>query len=152
MRFPQYSKARDKTQERHEKRPRKSGAFFLFRVFDGGRLAQDVHLDLAGIFHLFLDLFGKLARQNDHLVLADLVGLDHHAHLAAGLNGIGLVDAGIAAGDLLKLLEALDVVLQILAAGAGTGGRDRIRRLHEAGNDGLRLHVVVVRLQGARPR
>ena len=51
--------------------------------------------------------FGKLARQNDHLVLADLVGLDHHADLAAGLNGIGLVDAGIAAGDLLKLLGRL---------------------------------------------
>ena len=49
---------------------------------------------------------------------------------------------------LLQRLEPLDVVLERLAAGAGTGGGDGVGRLHEHGLDGLRLHVLVVRLDG----
>ena len=98
----------------------------LFCVINSTVFTDYVNLDLPGIFEFLFDLLGDIPGQEHHLVLADLVGLDHHAHLAAGLNGIGLVDAGIAAGDLLKLLEALDVVLQILAAGAGTGSGNRV--------------------------
>ena len=84
-------------------------------------------LDLAGVFHLFLDLLGQVPGQDDHLVLADLLGLHHHADLTAGLDGKGLINAGIGAGDGLQLLQTLDVVLQILTAGAGAGGGNGIR-------------------------
>ena len=103
-------------------------------------------LDLTGILELALDALGQLAGEDDHIVLAHLLGLDHHADLAARLNGVGGLDAGVGAGDLLELFEALDVVLDVLAAGAGTGGGDGVGGLHEAGDDGLRLDVVVVRL------
>ena len=49
---------------------------------------------------------------------------------------------------LLERLEALDVALERLATGAGTGGRDGVGGLHEHGLDGLRLDVLVVRLDG----
>ena len=42
----------------------------------------------------------------------------------------------------------LDVVLHILTSCAGAGRGDGVGRLHQAGNDGLRLHVAVVRLDG----
>ena len=78
-------------------------------------------LDLTGILELALDALGQLAGEDDHIVLAHLLGLDHHADLAARLNGVGGLDAGVGAGDLLELFEALDVVLDVLAPGAGTG-------------------------------
>ena len=85
-----------------------------------------------------------------HIVLAHLLGLDHHADLAARLNGVGGLDAGVGVSVISSsFFEALDVVLDVLAAGAGTGGGDGVGGLHEAGDDGLRLDVVVVRL---RPR
>ena len=74
-------------------------------------------LDLTGILELALDALGQLAGEDDHIVLAHLLGLDHHADLAARLNGVGGLDAGVGAGDLLELFEALDVVLDVLAAG-----------------------------------
>ena len=92
------------------------GGSDLLRVFDNLRLAQDMHLDLTGILQLVLDALGELARQNDHLILGHLLGLDHHADLTAGLNGVALLDAGIGARDLLELLQTLDVVLEVLTA------------------------------------
>ena len=50
-----------------------------------------MHLDLAGIFQLVLDALCQLTGQDNHLVLADLLGLDHDADLAACLDGIGLI-------------------------------------------------------------
>ena len=46
-----------------------------------------MNLDLTGVFQLILDLFGNVPGQQDHLVLADLLGLDHDADLTARLNG-----------------------------------------------------------------
>ena len=92
---------------------------FLFRVLDDLGLPQDVDLDLTGVLHFLLDLLGQVPGQDDHLVLADLLGPHHDPHLAAGLDGIGLIHAGIGAGDGLQLLQTLDVVLQVLPPGAG---------------------------------
>ena len=54
----------------------------------------------------------------------------------------------ISPGDLLQLLQTLDIVLQILPPGAGTGRAYRVRRLDQAGHQGLALHVAVVGLDG----
>ena len=51
-------------------------------------------------------------------------------------------------GDLLKLLQTLDVIFHVLAAGAGTGGGNRVGRLDDKGDGGGRLNVAVVRLNG----
>ena len=110
------------------------------------------YLDLAGVGQLVLDLLGDIAREQDHLVLADVLRLDHDADLAAGLDGVAAGDAGEALGDLLELFETLDVVLDVLAARAGTGRGDRVRRLDEAGLDGMRLDVAVVGLDAVDDR
>ena len=51
-------------------------------------------------------------------------------------------------GKLLQLLQAADIVLHVLPTGAGAGGGDGISGLNQHGNDGLGLHVAVVRLDG----
>ena len=108
-------------------------------------------LDLAGIFHLFLDLLGQVPGQDDHLVLADLLGLHHDADFAAGLDGIGLLHAGVAAGDGLQLFQALDVVLQVFAAGAGPGRGNSIRRLNEAHHNDVEPRTIVACLVQVMP-
>jgi len=51
--------------------------------------------------------------------IIDLVRIDHHAHLAAGLDGVGLADAFEALGEFLEILQAFDVALQTLARAPG---------------------------------
>ena len=46
-----------------------------------------------------------LTGQDDHVVLGDILGLDHDADLAPGLNGVGLLDTGVSAGQLLELFQ-----------------------------------------------
>ena len=105
-------------------------------------------LDLAGIFQFVFNAVGQLPGQDDHLVLADLLGFDHDPDLAAGLDGVGLLHAGIAAGDLLQLLQTLDIVLQVLTAGTGPGGGNGVGRLDQTSHQSLALHVAVVGLDG----
>ena len=71
----------------------------LFCVIDGAALADDVDLDLAGVIQRVLDLLCDLAGQQDDLIVADDIGLDHDAHFAACLNGKGLLDA-LEAGEI----------------------------------------------------
>ena len=89
----------------HERPPDTRRAFYLcfglLRVVDGLGLAQEIDLDLAGVGQLVLDLLGDVAREQHHLILRDLLGLDHDADLAAGLNGKAVGDAGEALGDFL---------------------------------------------------
>ena len=47
----------------------------LFGVIHGAGLPHHIHLDLAGIVHLVLDLLGNVTGDNDHLVVADDLGL-----------------------------------------------------------------------------
>ena len=105
-------------------------------------------LDLAGVLQLVLNALGQLPGQDHHLVLAHLLGLDHHADLPARLNGVGLLHAGIGTGDFLQLLQTLDIVLQILPPGTGPGSGDGIGRLHQTGHQRLALHIPVVCLNG----
>ena len=77
--------------------------FYLLGVFDSLGLSQDVNLDLTGVGELLLDLLGDIPGQQDHLVLANLFGLDHDADLAACLNGVGALDAGEGLGNLFNI-------------------------------------------------
>ena len=122
------------------------GAYFC--VLDRFGLADDVDLDLAGVFEFGLDLLGKIVGEQDHVVLGDFLGLDHDADLAAGLDGVGFFDAGEGIGQLFELFEPADIVLDVLTACTGACSGDGVGRLHEAGNDGLRLDVAMVRLDG----
>ena len=52
-------------------------------------------------------------------VVGRVFGAGDHAQLAAGLNRIGLLDAGEAAGNRFQFFHPLDVAFERLAAGAG---------------------------------
>ena len=86
----------------HERPPDIRRAFCLclglLRVVDGLGLAQEIDLDLAGVGQLVLDLLGDVAREQHHLILRDLLGLDHDADLAAGLNGKAVGEPGFGLG------------------------------------------------------
>ena len=71
-----------------------------------------------------LDLLCDGAGQQDDLIVADDVGLDHDTHFAASLHGECLLDALKAGRDLLQILQTLHIALDILAAGARTGSAD----------------------------
>ena len=59
---------------------------------------------------------------------------------------------GVSFAMLFQLFQTLDVVLDVLAACARTGGGDRVGRLNQAGNNGLCLDVAVMRLDGVNDR
>src|SRR5215217_2576989 len=111
----------------------------LTSVVGGPRLPDDRDLDLAGVLELLLDLAGDLVGEQDGAVVVERAGLHHHADLAAGLHGVDLVDAVVARGDVLEVAQALDVLLERLAARAGPAPGERVGRLHDDGLDGLRL-------------
>ena len=121
-------------------------------IFNGFGLAEEVDLDLTGVLKLLLDLSGDVPGEQDHLVLGYLLGLDHYAYLAPGLDSVARLNALEGACELLKLFKTLDVAFNVLAARAGTRGGDGVRRLDEAGDDGVGLHVAVVRLDGVHHR
>ena len=93
-------------------------------------------------------LVGDVVREDDGLSLVDHLGLDHDAHLATCLDGVGALDALVGVGDFLKLLEALDIGVEGLLAGTRAGGRHGIRGLDEHVEDGVGLNVGMVRLDG----
>ena len=120
----------------------------LFCVIDSAALADDVDLDLAGVIQRVLDLLCDLAGQQDDLIVADDIGLDHDAHFAACLNGKGLLEALEAGRDLLQIFQTLDVALDVLTAGTGAGGADGVAGLDDEGQRSLRLYIAVVGLDG----
>src|SRR3990170_2158251 len=81
----------------------------LLRVLHGARLADDRHLDLAGIGQRLFDLAHDVARQAHRGQVVDLFGPDQDAHLPPGLHGERLLHALEAVGDGLQVFEALDV-------------------------------------------
>src|SRR5439155_17451836 len=89
------------------------------RELDRARLPDHGHLDLARVLELPLDLACDLVREEDRLVVVDLGRLDDDADLAARLQRVDLLDAGLLRRDLLERLEPLDVRLEALAACAG---------------------------------
>src|SRR5215471_3855406 len=116
------------------------------RVLHGARLPNDRDLDLAGILELRLDLLGHVAGEPERLVVGQARRLDDDPQLPSGLDGERLLDALEAVGDVLELLQALDVRLQDLAAGARPCGGERVGPVDEDGLEGPRLVVAVVAL------
>src|SRR5450756_1291004 len=117
----------------------------LFGVFDGPGLAHHGDADLAGETELAFDALRDVPRHELSSGVVDLLRLDQDPNLAAGLDGVGLLDTLERIGDLLQLFEPLDVSVQRLPArpraGSGDGvGRDQQQRL-----DGVRFLVVVMR-------
>src|SRR3954449_11755758 len=113
-------------------------------VVRGPRLPDHRHLDLARVLELLLDLAGDLVAEQDGGVVVDRGRLDHHADLASRLHRVDLLDARVARGDLLEVAQALDVLLQRLAARARAGARQGVGGLDDDRLDGLRLDLVVV--------
>ena len=100
-----------------------------------------------GVLELLLDLAGDLVReQRSPRRRRSRPGCDDHADLAAGLHRVDLVDAVVARGDLLEVAQALDVLLERLAARAGAGAGQGVGGLDDHGLDRLRLDLVVVGL------
>ncbi len=118
----------------------------LLRHTDRAGLADNDHADLAGILHLVLDLLGDVVGKDRGLSIGDLLRLNHHVELAAGLHRVGALDALVRVRDLLKLLEALDVVLGGLATGTGSSGRDCICGLDKNIEHGVGIDVGMVSL------
>ena len=87
-------------------------------------------------------------REDDGIGVGDALGLNHHAHLATGLHGIGVDDTGVCVGDGLELLQALDVAFYRLATGPGARGRDRVCRLYQERHHRSGLDVRMVGLDG----
>ena len=120
----------------------------LLRVLGCSALADDADLDLAGVIQLVLDLLGDITCQQNDLVVADLVGLDKDADLAACLHGVGALDALKAVAEGLQCFQTLDVALHVLAAGTGTGSGNRVGGHDDERQRRLGLHVAVVGLDG----
>ena len=57
----------------------------LFSVGYGTGLSDHSDLDLSRISHLLLDLLGDVSGESSGLVIADLLGANNDAELAAGL-------------------------------------------------------------------
>src|SRR5512138_1067183 len=83
----------------------------LARVFHGARLADHHDLDLAGVLQLALDAAGDVAGELGGPRVVHVLRLHHDAHLAPGLDRVGLLDPREGVGDLLQRLQALHVVL-----------------------------------------
>src|SRR5690349_2726133 len=99
----------------------------LSSVVGRARLPDDGDLDLARVLELLLDLARDLVREQHGAVVVERARHDHHADLAPGLHRVDLVDALVAGGDALEVAQALDVLLQRLAAGARARARERVR-------------------------
>src|SRR5262249_29285293 len=111
-------------------RSRSSGKMSLGIVGSSG-FTDHADAHLAGVGRLGLDAAGKIARQEDRLLVCDRAVLDDDADLAPHLQRVGLLDAVHAFGELLEVVQTLDVALQRLAARARALARQAIRRVDD---------------------
>src|SRR3954462_20882 len=128
------------------RRGRTRGPRPLLRVFDRARLADDGDLDLARVLELLLDLLRDVPGEHLRGEVVDVVGLDHHAHVATRLHRVDLLDPGVVRADLLEPLEPLHVRLEALPPSAGSAARDVVGDLRDHRLDGALLDLAVVRL------
>ena len=120
----------------------------LFSVGYGTGLSDHSDLDLSRISHLLLDLLGDVSGESSGLVIADLLGANNDAELAAGLDGVALCDSRIGGGKVFHSLEPLDVRLDDLTTGSRTGTGNRITDHYNRRDDRCHLDLFVVRADG----
>src|SRR5438132_719525 len=118
----------------------------LTGVLDRARLADHRDFDLPGILQLRLDLPRNVARQPESLVVRDPIGLDDDPQLPARLDGEGFLHPLETVGDVLELLEPLDVRLEDLPARSGPRRGERIGAVDEHRFERARLVVAVMAL------
>src|SRR5687768_4189293 len=94
-------------------------------------LTDDADADLARVGGLGLDALGQIARQQHRPLVGELAVLDDDAHLAPHLQRERLVDALVAARDLLEVAEALHVGLERLAPRARPLAREPVGRVDD---------------------
>ena len=104
-------------------------------VFRDPGLPDYGHLDTAGVAEIVFDFFGDLFGQIFGLVIVNHLVIDDNTKFPAGLDCEGFVHTGKTCGDAFQVFQALDVVVQSLPAGAGTGGGDGIGYLYQNGLD-----------------
>ena len=105
-----------------------------------------MNLDLTGIVKLALDLGCDVACKKLHTVVGYDLGLNHDSYLTACRNCEGLLYALKVACNLLKLLETLNVIFNVLTTSAGTSRTDRVSCLNDEVKSTLSLNVVVMSL------
>ena len=111
-------------------------------------LTNNVDLDLSGVFHFALNFVCHFTGNDLHVIVRNLLGLDHNTDLTAGLNGVGLFNAAKALGNLLQLFQTFDVVFKVFSACARSCRRNGIGCLYQHRNDGFGFHVAMVRFNG----
>ena len=85
---------------------------------------------------------------NGETVIGDTVRFNEDPDFSAGLNRIGTFYAVIVICDLFKFGQPVDIILQILASGTGSGCRDSISALNYTCNQRCGLHITMMRLNG----
>ncbi len=103
----------------------------LFSIAHSTRFANDRDANLSGIGHFILNLLCNLGREFLSLGIGNLVGTYNHAQFATCLNSIGLDHTRIGHGQMLKVVESLDVSLNHLTTSTRTSARDGIAHLHD---------------------
>ena len=120
----------------------------LLGVADAAGLADDGDLDLTGVGHLILNAASNLLGERRDGAIIGVLCPDDDAQLAPCLDGVGLDDAGVRGGQRLEVVETLDVGLDDLTAGTGTGAADGVTDLYDGGDEALHLDLVVVGTDG----
>src|SRR6266849_2067781 len=115
------------------------------RVFDGPRLADHCDPDLAWKAKLRFDSLSDVSRHQLGSRVVDLLRLDQDPNLAAGLDGVRLLDALERVGDFLQLFQPLDVGLERLTPSTGASRRDGVCRDQQERLDRMWFFVVVMR-------
>ena len=120
----------------------------LLGVADGTGFANNGDLHLTGIGHLVLYASGYVGTEGFNLSVVNLIGTHNDTQFTACLNGISLGDTVVAGCYLFEVVEALDVSLDYLATGAGTGAADGIADLYDRSEQGCHLYLIVVGTNG----
>ena len=77
-----------------------------------------------------------------------MLGIDHDADFAPGLNGVRLGDAVKAGGDIFQVFQTLDVVFKKLLARARPCAGNGVRGLHQHGKRACGAHILMMRGNG----
>src|SRR5688572_21296059 len=118
----------------------------LFGVVDHPRLADDRHLDLSRVIERVFDALDDVPAESPGGVFVHLIGLDHDADLTPRLERIRLFNTSEAERHVFQRLDALDVVVHVLAPRTGARGGDGVGRRHQKRLHRAWLDLEVMRL------